>query len=124
MYPFINGSGCDFYAEAEDEFRKVNMTCFAGQLTSVYQKKTTGDILVSKGLWGKKGNTIYVINYNSRTTPSSNDMRKTFFPSLVNDVAFSSQKIFETIDGEDVVISDTPVMRIYKLERVGKLSWL
>lgn len=80
--------------------------------------------MVSKGLWGKKGNTIYVINYNSRTTPSSNDMRKTFFPSLVNDVVFSSQKIFETIDGEDVVISDTPVMRIYKLERVGKLSWL
>lgn len=39
LYPFINGSGCDFYAEAEDEFRKVNMTCFAGQLTSVYQKK-------------------------------------------------------------------------------------
>ncbi|MGL4751479.1 MAG: hypothetical protein ACRCXB_03505 [Aeromonadaceae bacterium] len=124
FYPFINGSGCDFYAETEDEFRSISMSCFAGVLTSAYQKKTTGDIYIAKSIWGKKGNTVYVFNYNNRSELGSSDQRKKFLPSFMNATLFSSYKFFEASDGGDVVTSDNPVMRTYKLERVGNLSWL
>lgn len=124
VYPFVNGSGCDFHAETEDEFRAINMSCFAGVLTSVYHKKSTGDIVITKNLWGKRGGTVYLVNYHTQYEVGAPELRKNFLPSFISSHFFSSYKIFHGVDGKDVVISDAPVMRIYKLERVGELSWL
>ncbi|WP_260750140.1 hypothetical protein [Aeromonas dhakensis] len=123
-YPFINGSGCDFYAETEDDVRAINMSCFAGILTTVYQKKTTGDIFVTKSLFGKRGDTIYLVNYNARYELGKTVLRKIFLPKFINDHYFSSYKLFHGIDGEDIVVSDAPVYSIYQLDRTGALSWL
>lgn len=124
IYPFINGVGCDFYAETEDEFRTLNMTCFAGVLTSVYYKKQTGDVIVTKSLWGRKGNSIYLINYRSQMEQGQSELKLKLLPSFIRPDFFSSQKIFQATDGRDVVLSDSPVMRAYKVDRIGILSWL
>ncbi len=126
LSPFLNGSGCDFYAEGDDEYRTINITCFAGGVTSVYRRKTTGDIIITKGLWGKMGNNIYLVNYRSESYPGPYNLRGDFLRSFVKPAFISSYKIFTSaVDGTDVVVSAIPIdtMRAFKLERTGPLSW-
>ncbi|WP_209296805.1 hypothetical protein [Aeromonas jandaei] len=127
-YPFINGLGCDFTADAEDNTRIIHTKCFAGYMSNVYQSKITKDKIVYNGIYGRKGNTVFLVSFGSSTITAriiedNDDAGLSFLARNIKVPAIMSFKHFEG-DGEDVIVWDSPIMKVYKVERVGSLSFM
>ncbi|WP_421279032.1 hypothetical protein [Aeromonas veronii] len=130
VYPFINGVGCNFTGAAEDSERVVYMTCFSGLMKKVYLSKKTNKIIIIDSIYGKIGNTVLLIpvdissadGYLGGNKMASFDL-VSFLIEYVDMPLIMSFVIFERkgIVG-DIVLWDSPVMKIYVLHRVGQLS--
>ncbi|MGR1225504.1 hypothetical protein ACUVMQ_21490 [Aeromonas veronii] len=129
-YPFANGLGCDFTADVEDSLRAVHVECFAGHMTQVYRAKTIGRTFVTHSIYGKKGNTIFMIPFDVDYRDTTSDTTNVgVYTSQLTDYVEASKimsfKLFESdVDDDDIILWDSPIMRIYKIKRIGKLSFL
>lgn len=126
MYPFANGLGCDFTADVEDSQRAVHVECFAGHMTNVYHSKATNRTFITNSIYGKRGNTVFMIpfdvNYIDSSSVSSHNLLLT---DHINAEKIMSFKLFESdVDDDDIILWDSPVMKIYKIKRIGRLSFL
>ncbi|MBW3778028.1 hypothetical protein GL272_14040 [Aeromonas veronii] len=124
-YPFANGLGCDFTADFEDDQRAVHVECFAGHMTKIYRTKITNRIFRTHAIYGKKGDTIFMIPLNISHYKTTNAEE---YSSRLTDYIEASKvmsfKIFESnVDDDDIILWDAPVMKIYKVKRIGRLSF-
>lgn len=125
-YPFANGLGCDFTANIEDSQRAVHVECFAGHLTKVYRTKTTNRTFVTHSIYGKRGDTIFMIPFDVdyRNAPNVEEP-SSHLTDYLETSKIMSFKLFESdVDDNDIILWDAPIMKIYKIKRIGRLSFL
>lgn len=125
-YPFANGLGCDFTADVEDSQRAVHVECFAGHMTKVYHTKATKRTFVTHSIYGKRGNTIFMVPFEVDYINTSNvGEPSTQITGYVATSKIISLKLFESdFDDDDIILWDAPIMTVYKIKRIGRLSFL
>lgn len=58
LYPFINGMGCDYRSQVDDENGSFYSTCKLGFVTTIAKNKQSNEVIEYHGLYGKTGHTI------------------------------------------------------------------
>lgn len=123
-YPFVNGLGCDFTADVEDEQRAVHAECFAGNIIQIYREKTTGKTFTTHSIYGRRGDTIFMILLDVEYLDLVSSTQPSQLYDYIHMPRVMSFKLFESaVDDDDIVLWDSPIMKIYKIKRVGRLSW-
>lgn len=136
IYPIINGFGCNFNAEAENDSDKIYMECFAGVANITILSKKNLHITTINGIWWKRGSHIWMFIKNKKENQGDNvappveevesKQQKTKMWEPLSEknfleFFFFTGNIREGSNG--VIVGAHPVMMIYPAIKKGNLSW-
>lgn len=120
-YPFINGMGCDYRSQVEDENGSFYSTCKLGFVTTIAKNKKSNEVIEYQGIYGKTGNTIIFFAYDTSVLESGIAQDNVPVSKLHMSSIFISKIIVE--EDYDWVILGFPFSRVHKAKRVGPLSF-
>ncbi|HDI1214988.1 TPA: hypothetical protein PKO72_003771 [Aeromonas hydrophila] len=121
LYPFINGMGCDYRSQVDDENGSFYSTCKLGFVTTIAKNKQSNEVIEYHGLYGKTGHTIIFFAYNTSVLEAGVVQDNLPVSKLHMSPVFISKIIVE--EDYDWVILGFPFSRVHKAKRVGPLSF-
>lgn len=121
LYPFINGMGCDYRSQVEDENGSFYSTCKLGFVTTIAKNKKSNEVIEYHGIYGKTGDTAIFFAYDVALLENGIEQDK--LP--VNKFHFSPIYVSKILVEEDSdwVILGFPFSRVHRVKRVGPLSF-
>ncbi|MEG0007354.1 MAG: hypothetical protein RR721_08520 [Aeromonas sp.] len=121
LYPFINGAGCDYRSQGEDENGSIYSVCKLGVVTTIAKDKKSNKVIEYRGIYGKTGDTAIFFSYSTSLLEGGYVQES----PPVNRLYFSPFFISKVISEEDCdwILLGFPFLRVHKVKRVGALSF-
>lgn len=120
VHPLINGIGCDYHSQTEDEKRSLYTTCKFGIINSVGLDKETKEIFKYSGLYGKSGGTIFFYVYKKESLNKKEGVEESIISKLNSSQLYIAH-VFEG-DEHDWIIIQYPYYNVYMARRVGVMG--
>lgn len=123
IHPFINGLGCSYHAQSDDEKMNFYTTCKMGFIESALKNNVTNKLVLLKGIYGKSGNTIFFITYRVDVLSVDKDDLNNITGLYTSNRIFVS-KLIKNSDGSEWVMLQYPYYTVHKSRHIGKLAFL
>lgn len=121
FHPFVNGLGCNYHAQSEDDNISFYTTCKFGLIESVVKNKMTDKLLLFKGIYGKSGNTTFFLTYQIDVLSKQGE-RVENITELYTSNRFFISKVIGNSDGSDWILLQHPYYTVHKSRHVGRVS--
>ncbi|MFM4937392.1 MAG: hypothetical protein ACRC4I_15640 [Aeromonas veronii] len=121
LHPLINGMGCDYHSQTEDEKQSIYTTCKFGIINAVGVNKKTKKTIQYSGVYGKSGNTIFFYTYERIVLNDEENTMMNIIAAL-NNSNFYMAYVFKG-DGYDWIFIKYPYYNIYRSKRVGAMGF-
>lgn len=119
--PFVNGIGCDFRSQVDDEDASLYTTCKFGWLTTIAKSKINDEVIQYQGIYGKSGDTAIFLAFDISQLEPGHIQDMPPVSSLAKSHLYISKMV--VIDGHDWILLGYPFSRVHKAKRIGPLGF-